>query len=102
MEERELSLRADVLTLRTLAKLTVTVADATMKELGISDGLISEKRRNEVLQELYEGIVKLAARLGSWDEALISTRATCAMEHEDLAMRQACQMLLWQTNHLYE
>lgn len=101
MDDRELSARTDLLTLRALAKLAVTVAEATMKEMGVSDGLISEKLRAEALFNLYEGAIQLATRLGSWDEALAQTRLGCLVEHEDATLRQACQLLVWQTNHLY-
>lgn len=101
MNDRELSVRTDMLTLRSVAKLATTIAEAAMKELGVNDGLIDEKRRAEMLFNLYEGAIQLAARLGSWDDALSQTRLGCLVEHEDRALRQACRVLIWQTNHLY-
>lgn len=101
LTDRQLSVRGDVLTLRSLAKLAVTNADAAMTELGLSDGLIDEKHRNEKLTELYEGVVKLATRLDDWDEALSEVRLGCLVDHDDKTLRQACQLLIWQTNHLY-
>lgn len=101
MSEREEGFRQDVLTFRALAILGVTVAEATMTQMGVNDGLIAEKRRYEILRDVYEGIVALAQRLGSWEEALTSVRDVSEMSQTDDFTDQACVLLRWQTNHLY-
>lgn len=96
-----MEIHSDVLVFRSLAATCATVAEGMIREMGLIGGLVVEKRRQEILRDLYEGIARLGVRLDSWEKALTQTRALAALSADDRCTRQAYELLLWQTNYLY-
>lgn len=102
MNEREELVKADMLIFRSLASLDVSIHDVAMANMGLHDVVISQRRQAQILQQIYEGIVELAQRLGdAWEEALLLTRTTALQGSGDMNTQYAYEKFIRQTNHLF-
>lgn len=102
MNEREELVKADMLTLRSLASLDISTRDLAMVTCGLHEVLIRERRQAQILHSLYDGIVELAIRLGdTWEDALMVARDDAVAGSEDTNIQRAYEKLLHQTEHLF-
>lgn len=102
MRDRDASVKADIIILRSLASLDVTILEAAMDRIGMNLGLFRQKEQAVIRFGLYEEIVGLAARLeDSWEEALMLTRATASQGSGDPDRQAAYTKLIGDTNHLF-
>lgn len=102
MRDRDASVKADIIILRSLASLDATIMGAAMERMGMSLALFHQKEQAVIRLSLYEEIVALAARLeDSWEEALMLTRATASQGSGEPDRQAAYTKLIGDTNHLF-
>jgi hypothetical protein len=100
-QEREGEVQAEIMMLRSLANLGVSICEVALTSMGLSSALISKRNVEMYLEDMYEGISQLAKSLGSWERAVAVIRENLAESSISQDMAEASRRLIHETQNLF-